>query len=107
MLFDQLDRTGVHTSLFHDEGRLVLRTHQPVAGILEENRQAALAYDPAPERRSGGFRRVAQIPFVVWQQLEQLGIVQGMRVVDERAFLRMLSDPELRFLRTDNGRRLA
>lgn len=108
--FDEVTRAGVRSRVLLDQDRgLVVRTDQDTAAILEANQADALAYDVRHERRSGGYRKVASIPFVVWQQLARLGIVQlrPLRVLDEKAFLAVLSDPALRKLRTDNGRRLA
>ena len=109
VLLDQVSRSGVRTTLFKPPGerRRMLRMSQDCAPILEDNRQAARAYQPQMQHNRIGARRIASIPFVVWAQLEQLGIVKGTRIIDERALFKLLSDPELRFLRTDNGKRLA
>lgn len=108
--FDETTRAGVRSRVLLDTDRgLIVRTDQDTSAIIEANKADALAYDPRHERRSGGYRKVARIPFVVWQQLARTGIVQlrPLRVLDEKAFLAFLSDPDLRSLRTDNGRRLA
>ena len=79
--------------------------------ILEANKLAQLAYEPRFQANPMRLRRVASIPFVVMQSLQRLGIVErgpaGYRIRDHKEFLRFLSDPENRHLRTDNGKRLA
>lgn len=108
VLFDQVGRMGVRSTVLVDEtGRPLIRTAQACAPILEQNKREANAYEPRMQRNPIRARKVASIPFVVWAQLEQIGIVKGTRVIDEPAFLAFLSDRDLRALRTDNGRRLA
>lgn len=90
----------------------IIKTVQDVAPILEANKAAQLGFERRFARNPLSLRRVASIPLVVMQQLAQRGVVQltragGYRVLDERAFLRFLSDPDHRWLRTDNGQRLA
>jgi hypothetical protein len=106
--FDQVSRYGVRSSLFNDADHRtpIIRTEQNCAPILDQNRREANAWQPSYQRNPIGARKIASIPFVVWAQLEKVGIVKGTRVLDERAFLAFLSDPDLRALRTDNGRRL-
>jgi hypothetical protein len=77
-------------------------------GIIEQNKRDAIGYSARWQHTNpGGFRHVARIPFPEWLELQSRGIVQGLRVVDERAFLRHISDPDNRKLRCDNGARLA
>lgn len=106
-LFDQVGRTGVRSTVLLDEGgRPLIRSSQDCAPILDQNRREANDWQPHYQRNPIGARKIASIPFVVWQQLQQCGVVKGTRVVDEPAFLALLSDPDLRALRCDNGRRL-
>jgi hypothetical protein len=108
VLFDQVGRAGVRSTVLLDElGRPLIRSSQPCTEILAQNRREANAYEPSHQANPIRARKIASIPFVVWQQLQQIGVVKGTRVVDERAFLALLSDPDLRALRCDNGRRLA
>lgn len=91
-----------------DTGLPLIVTEQDVRPILEANRRLQAQFDKAQTRRSRGrWRRVAELPMVVVLQLNQLGIMRGFHVLDERAFRRVLSDPDNRHLRTDDGRRLA
>jgi hypothetical protein len=89
-----------------ETGVPVIRHSQNVDPILEANRRQANDY--VPNRNPMGLRHIARIPNVVVLQLQQRGLLdyQG-RVADERALFRFLSDPDNRWLRTDNGRRLA
>jgi hypothetical protein len=109
-LYDRLSAsTGLRTTLFRDQDYRtpIIKHEQDTRPFVEENRRWANAYDPSWDDNAIGARRVASIPFVIWAQFERMGVVKGTRVLDEHRFLRLLSDPELRFLRTDNGRRLA
>lgn len=88
-----------------DDGTLRLRETQDVTEILDQNGRDASNYDRARERRApGGFRHIARIPIVVMAQLRAAGVVEGLRVVDEARFMQFLNDPDVRKLRTDNGR---
>jgi hypothetical protein len=108
VLFDQVGRSGVHSTVYTDADHKtpIIRGHQDCAPILEQNRREANGFERRFQRNPIGARKIASIPFVVWQQLEQIGVVKGTRVLDEQAFLALLSDPDLRALRCDNGARL-
>ena len=108
-IFDQISAIGVRSTVTLDPSvhrRPIIGTAQDCAPILEQNRREANAWERAHQNNPIRARKVASIPFVVWQQLQQLGIVKGFRVLDEPAFLALLSDPDLRGLRCDNGARL-
>jgi len=108
ILYDQVGRHGMRSTVLLDEGgRPLIRSSQNVAGILEQNKREAIDWQPTFQRNAIRARKVASLPFVVWQQLQAAGVVKGTRVVDEKAFLQFLSDRDVRSLRTDNGGRLA
>lgn len=88
------------------DGTILVRHHQDVVPVLDANKREANDYQTTPNVM--GLRHVARIPSVVALQLMQRGLLdyQG-RPADERALLRFLSDPENRYLRVDNGKRLA
>jgi hypothetical protein len=89
-------------------GLPLIITEQDVRPILEANKRQANDWDRNLARRTpGGWRKIAELPAVVVMQLNQMGIMRGTAVLDERRLLRILSDPENRYLRTDNGARLA
>jgi hypothetical protein len=84
-------------------GLLVVRIRQQTAAIVEANKQAQTSFDPTHHRRArAGFVRVASIPNVVVMQLCDAGIWD-----DPKALAKWLDQPENRFFRTDDGRRLA
>lgn len=97
-----------HTTVWRDSETNVplIRHSQNVDPILEANKRQANDYEPRSLEM--GLRHVARLPAVVVLQLQQAGILdwQG-RPGDERRLKRFLSDPENRWLRVDNGRRLA
>ena len=98
---------GVVTTVLREDGRALIRTEQDTAPVIAGNKRAQSLYDPVNERRLPmGLRWVARLPAVVVMELNLRGIMQGAEVTDEMAFLAFLDDPEHRYLRTDNGRRL-
>jgi len=110
--YEEVGRLGVSSALLQEAGErgLVLRHRQDVLPILEANKREQADYNPRLQHTNrGGFRKVASIPLVVWQRFAEWGIVtlRPFKVIDERRLLRILSDPELRWLRTDNGARLS
>jgi hypothetical protein len=108
---DEMNHLGVRSTLLSDADwgpNAVIRREQDCRAILEQNRREANAYEARFQRNAIGARKIASIPIVLMDWFKRWGIVDKRgRVVDERAFLRALSDPELRHLRTDNGRPLA
>jgi hypothetical protein len=108
---DEMNHLGVRSTLLSDADwgpNAVIRREQDCRDILAQNRREANAFQPAMQRNAMGARKIASIPLVLMDWFKRWGIVDKRgRVVDERAFLRALSDPDLRYLRTDNGRRLA
>jgi hypothetical protein len=116
VLLDDVSWAGVRSTLFTDpDWRCpIIRTQQDCAPIVEANKQQQRDYNPRAQHNAMGLRKVASIPPVVWQQLAAIGIVSGspldgkggLQVLDEKAFLALLSDPDFRWLRTDNGARL-
>jgi hypothetical protein len=89
-----------------EPGTQVIRHHQNVVPVLEQNKRDANAFEPGP--RPAGLRHIARIPNVVALQLMQRGLLDYRgQVADERGLLRFLSDPDNFLLRVDNGRRLA
>jgi hypothetical protein len=108
-VFDQVNRMGVRSTvtLDPDHKRPLIGMAQDCAPILEQNRREQNEWQRAHQNNPIRARKIASIPWVVWQQFQQIGVVEGMRVVDEAGFLALLSDPDLRALRCDNGGRLA
>ena len=106
--------TGVEATVFRDpdhKGRII-RHFQDTRPILAANRQQARDLDPHAKPNAMRMRHVASVPFVVIEQWCQQGWMErtragGFKVLDERRLLRELSDPDNRFLRVDDGRRLA
>lgn len=98
----------MHTRIVRDRetGLPVIVVRQDTDAIVADARRQANAMDRHEERkrrtRSGGFTQVASIPLVIWRQLQLAGITR-----DERRLLAWLSQRETRWLRTDDGKRLA
>jgi hypothetical protein len=100
-LYEKYDEvTTRYTEIVTDsETGLPLITYtQDVKPIIEANKRAANNFAGT---NNDGFTRVASIPNVVVQRLMQTGIWY-----DEKAMNAWLDDPDNRFFRTDDGRRL-
>ena len=100
-LYEKYDEvTTRYTEIVTDsETGLPLITYtQDVKPIIEANKRAANNFVGT---NKDGFTRVASIPNVVVQRLMQTGIWY-----DEKAMNAWLDDPDNRFFRTDDGRRL-
>lgn len=113
-LLDQWSASGVRSTVIRDPDYRtpIIRTQQNVVPILEANKRDALAWEPRFQNNPMRLRRVASIPFVIMQHLVRIGVAErgyhgGYRIRDHKAFLRFLSDPDNRALRTDDGGRLA
>ena len=107
-LYDSVSPLALtRATVFRDsDGTPMIRHHQNVVPVLEQNKRDANAFEPGP--RPAGLRHIARIPNVVALQLMQRGLLDYRgQVADERGLLRFLSDPDNAFLRVDNGRRLA
>lgn len=108
-------QAGVSSLVFTDSDYRrshIIQTTQDVRPILEANKQAQSGFDRRHDQNPIGARKIASIPLVIVLELARRGIIRfgragSYRVLDERAFLRFLSEPEHRWLRTDNGARLA
>jgi len=107
-LFDQVSAAGVRSTVYRDQDHKtpLIRTAQDCTPILEQNKREAIDWQPAFQRNAIGARKIASIPFVVWQQLQRRGIVKGAKIIDEPRFLQFLCERDHRLLRTDNGARL-
>jgi hypothetical protein len=102
------------TTVFRDPDYkgTIIRHYQNTRPILEANREQARMVDPHTKPNAMRLRHVASVPFVVIEQWCQQGWMErtrtgGFRVIDEQRLLRELSDPDNRWLRVDNGKRLA
>jgi hypothetical protein len=109
-LYDSISPEALtRATVFRDSetGIPMIRHHQNVVPILEQNKRDANAFEGG-KNNPMGLRHVARIPNVVVVQLMQLGLLDYRgKIADERALLLFLSDPQNRHLRVDNGRRLA
>jgi hypothetical protein len=88
------DDTKHQTNAYLDRwgSRLVVESTQDCADIIEDNR----AHRNVDSKPFGKWRRVAQLPNVVVEQLMRDGIWW-----DRKAFRRWLNDPNNRYFRTN------
>ena len=88
----------------HDdgEGGLYLETKQNIEPFLEQNKNSYARIDE--RARWGEFTHIASIPFAVIQQLNTLGILNGLHIVEHNKLTAWLNDSDNRFFRTRPGR---
>jgi len=101
VLFENWDEvTQRFTQIVEDveTGLPIITYTQNTKPILDQNKRDAANFKGT---NPDGFTRVACIPNVVVQRLMQTGIW-----FDQQAMKQWLDDPENRFFRTDDGRKL-
>lgn len=87
---------------FHDlDGKHFIETRQDISEILENNKAQFNAIDE--RTKWGEFTKVASLPNVVIDDLNQKGVMRGFAVIDEKRFRAFLNDPDNRFFRTRPG----
>ena len=108
VLLNEYDRgRAVRTKVIYDRdtGLPIIVTHQDTRAIIDDNRRIQNNVDRHELRRrhqkGAGGVQIASIPMVVYMRLRKLGITK-----DRKAMRKWLSDPQNRFFRTDDGRRL-
>lgn len=84
------------------EGGLIIETSQNVTDVIEKNKAEYAATDP--RARWGEWNKVASIPLVCFQELNEKGICRGFSVIDQKRMKAWLNDPDNRFFRTRPGR---
>jgi hypothetical protein len=96
--YDEVTTRYTEITTDSETGLPIITFTQDVKPIIEANKRAANNFTGT---NKDGFTRVASIPNVVVQRLMQTGIWY-----DEQAMNAWLDDPDNRFFRTDDGRRL-
>jgi len=91
-------KTTFHTT----DDQFVFRRIQEITEIVEQNKALYNATDE--HERWGEWTRYAQLPFVVVDDLNKKGIMQGFAVLDEKRFRAWMNDPENRHFRTRPGK---
>lgn len=102
---DQVNRHGIRTEIRWEDGVPVIRRKQDVRALLAQNARERQLFDPAAARRNPArMRQAYRLPWIVVQQLEAMGIMQGTQVIDEKRFRQIINSNEFRNLRVDDGR---
>ena len=96
--------TGV-TEIAHmpDADTFVVEARQDISQIIEQNK-AMYAQTDEKARWGDGWSHVAQVPLVVFQELNKKGICRGFHIVDQKAMKAWLNDPDNRYFRVRPGR---
>ena len=99
---------GISSTSFTDEDdKLIVSHKQDISAILESNKRQ---YNQSTSRT--GFNgnkllasenRVAEIPLVVFAELEKQGITRGFNVIDMKRFKEFLNNPDNQVFRTRQG----
>ena len=93
--------TAVHAD---GEGGIVIQTRQDVTDIVEQNKKEYNSYDERARWSDQLFgNKVASIPMTVIDDLNKVGIMRGLAILDEKRFAAWLNDPMNRAWRTRTG----
>jgi hypothetical protein len=100
-------RDGVVKTAYDDgEGGLVIHSQQDLTEFAEYTKEA---YNNNPTGKGWGdapFDRknhIATLPTEIINMLNQKGIMRGYTILDQKALLKWLNDPENRVFRTRGG----
>jgi hypothetical protein len=99
---------GTRTRVVRDSetGLPLIISSQNLAPIVRDCRNRAAEADPHALRKANvsgaGMVQVAEVPFVIWNNLQKLGITK-----DRKALMQWLSRRDNRVFRVDDGRKLA
>lgn len=95
-VLDHDPNTGISHVFYYDKltDEATITAEQDVQSVIEQNKQLR----NEDTGRYGEWTRVAQIPMVVFLDLQKKGIL-----TDQAALKRWLNDPDNRFFRTKEG----
>jgi hypothetical protein len=82
-----------------DDG-VILETRQDVSHIIEANKRQ---YNEASNTYDDVITHVARLPLTVVDDLNRKRVMQGLKVIDSKAFKAFLNHPDNRFFRTHPG----
>lgn len=83
-----------------DDG-IVLETKQDVSHIIESNKRQ---YNDSDGKYDPVITKVASLPLTVVDDLNRKGIMQGFKIIDDKAFRAFLNHPDNRFFKTHPGK---
>lgn len=93
---------GERYTVAHDtDNGIILETKQDVTDIVEN---AKRKFNESDGRFTGFATHVASLPLTVIDDLNRKGVMQGFKVLDDKAFRAFLNHPDNRFFRTHPGR---
>ncbi len=85
----------------HDtDGGVILETRQDVSQIIEANKKQ---YNETTNKYDDVITHVARLPLTVVDDLNRKRVMQGFKVIDQKAFKAFLNHPDNRFFRTHPG----
>lgn len=88
-------------TLAHDDDDVViLETKQDVSEIVEANKRQ---FNDSDGRFGETLTHIARLPLTVIDDLNRKRVMQGFKVIDEKAFKAFLNHPDNRFFRTHPG----
>jgi hypothetical protein len=90
---DQGRYTVAHAT---DDG-IILETKQDVSEIVEANKRQ---FNESDGKFDPVVTHIARLPLTVIDDLNRKNVMQGFRVIDEKAFRAFLNHPDNRFFRT-------
>ena len=82
------------------DGNLILATTQDVSDIIEANKRQ---FNDSDGKFEDVLTHIARLPLTVIDDLNRKRVMQGFKVVDQKAFNAFLNHPDNRFFRTHPG----
>jgi hypothetical protein len=82
-----------------DDG-VILETKQDVSDIIEANKRQ---FNDSDGKFEDVLTHIARLPLTVIDELNRKRVMQGFKVVDQKAFNAFLNHPDNRFFRTHPG----
>jgi hypothetical protein len=91
---------GRYTVAHETDDGVILETKQDVSTIIEANKRQ---FNESDGKFKDVVTHIARLPLTVIDDLNQKGVMQGFRVIDDTAFRAFLNHPDNRFFRTHPG----
>jgi hypothetical protein len=85
------------------DGGIIIETKQDVTDILERNK-VLLEIDKARQKAPDELHLVASIPFTAIDKLNEMGVMRGFTVLDQKALNAWLNKPENKVWKTYRGK---
>jgi hypothetical protein len=91
---------GALTVAHETDDGVILETKQDVSHIIEANKKK---FNETANKFDDVITHIARLPLTVIDDLNRKRVMQGFKVIDQKAFRAFLNHPDNRFFRTHPG----